>query len=69
MGSYPTLRNELSEEIHMKTKQETLLGRGVQAESSRVRKARRSALPKWLTDSSFVVIGLVSRLSLASRFT
>ena len=69
VSSYPTLRNELSEEIHMKTKQETLLWRGVQSESSRLRKARRAALPKWLTDSGLLVMGLVSGLSLASRLT
>ena len=42
MGSCLTLRNELSEETH---KQEILLGRGAQAESSRVRESRRTALP------------------------
>ena len=47
----------------------TLLWRGVQAESSRVRKARRAALPKWLTDSGLLVMGLVSGLSLASHLT
>ena len=40
-----TLRNELSEETHVLTKQETLLGRGARAESSGVRKPRRTALP------------------------
>ena len=37
VGSGPTLRNELSKETHVLTKQETLLGRGAQAEE----------LPKW----------------------
>ena len=41
-----TLGNELSEETHVLTKQKTLLGRGVQAESSRVREPRRTALPR-----------------------
>ena len=44
MGSCLTLRNELSEETHALTKQETLLGRGACAESSGVRKPRRTAL-------------------------
>ena len=44
MGSCLTLRNELSEETHVLTKQETLLGRGGRAESSRVREPRRTAL-------------------------
>ena len=34
MGSGLTLRNELSKETHMLTKQETLLGRGTQAEGA-----------------------------------
>ena len=44
-GSYLTFRNELSEETHVLTKQETLLGNGARAESSRVREPRRTALP------------------------
>ena len=40
-----TLGNELSEETHVLTKQEILLGKGVQAESRRVREPRRTALP------------------------
>ena len=40
------LRNELSEETYLLTKQETLLGRGVWAESSRVREPGRTALPR-----------------------
>ena len=45
MGSCLTLGNELSEETHMLTKQETLLGRDTQAETSRVREPRRIAQP------------------------
>ena len=37
MGSCLTLGIELSEETHVLTKQEILLGKGAQAESSRVR--------------------------------
>ena len=44
-SSYLTLRNELSEETDMLTKQEILLGRCAWAESSRVREPRRTALP------------------------
>ena len=43
LGSYLTLRNELSEETHVLTKQEILLGKGTGVESSRVRKPRRTA--------------------------
>ena len=66
MGSCLTLRNELSEESHVLTKQETLLGRGAWEESSRVREPRRTALPSGSV-SGFMVMGLVSGLSLANH--
>jgi len=44
LGSCLTLGNELSEETHVLTKQEVLLGKGTQVESSRVREPRRTAL-------------------------
>ena len=50
----------------MLTKQETLLGRGAWVESSRVREPRRTTLP-WV--SGFMVMGLVSRLSLVNQLT
>ena len=45
MGSCLTFRNELSKVTPGLTKQETLLERGTQVESSRVRIPRRTALP------------------------
>ena len=45
LDSCLTLRNDLSKETHMLTKQEILLGKGARVESSRVRKPRRTALP------------------------
>ena len=45
LGSCLTLRNELSEETHVLTKQEILLGKGTWVESRRVRELRRTALP------------------------
>ena len=48
----------------MLTKQETLLGRGTPVESNRVRDPRRTVLPYSL---GFMVMGLVSGLSLASH--
>ena len=45
LGSCLTFGNELSEETHMLTKQEILLGKGTHMESSRVREPRRTALP------------------------
>ena len=44
LGSCLTLRNELSEETHLLTKQEILLGKGTRVESSRVREPRRTAV-------------------------
>ena len=41
-----TLRKELSEKTHVLTKQKISLGRRAQAESSRVREPRRTALPR-----------------------
>ena len=55
MGSCLTLGNELSEETHVLTKQEVLLGKGAGSESSRT---RRTVLPHGS-------MGLVSELSLA----
>ena len=48
LGSCLTLRNELSEETHVLTKHEILLGKGTRAESRRVREPRRTALPHGL---------------------
>ena len=58
LGSCLTLRNELSEETHVLTKQEILLGKGTQVENSRVREPNSSVT--WLKVSGFMVIGLVS---------
>ena len=44
-GLLSNTQNELSEETHLLTKQEILLGKGPRVESSRVRKPRRTALP------------------------
>ena len=44
LGSCLTLRNELSKETHMLTKQEILLGKGPRVEGNRVREPRRTAL-------------------------
>ena len=48
MDSCLTLGNELSEETHVLTKQEILLGKGSWVESRRVREPRRAALPRGL---------------------
>ena len=66
VGSCLTLGNELPKEIHMLTKQETLLGRDARTENSRVREARRTALPCG-SQSQVLLMGLVSRLFLANH--
>ena len=48
----------------MLTQQETLLGRGAWAENIRMREPGRNALPCGL---GFMLIGLISRLSLANH--
>ena len=63
LGSCLTVRNELSEETHVLTKQEILLGKGTRVENSRVREPRRTAL----TVSGFMVMGWVSRWYLANH--
>ena len=45
LGSCLPLGNELSEETHVLTKQEILLGKGTWVDSRRVREPRRTALP------------------------
>ena len=54
MGSCLTLGNELSEETHELTMQETLLGRGARAESSRARVGTKSK-----KEGIYVYIGLI----------
>ena len=51
----------------MLTKQVLLLGKGARAESSRVRGPRRTALSHGLQSHGFMVMGLVSGLSLANH--
>ena len=70
-GLLPNTGNEVSEETHLPTKQQTLLGRHSRAESSRMREPRRTVLPfaelLWFTVLGFMVVGLVSRSSLANH--
>ena len=55
-----TLGNELSDDALLLTKQETVLARDAWAESRRAREPRRTVQPR-----GFMLVGLVSRLSLA----
>ena len=45
VSSCLTLRNELSKETYMLTKQEILLGRGTQADSSKVKGTQENCSP------------------------
>ena len=65
MDSCLTLRNELSKETHILTKQEALLGRGTWVESRRENPGLCSVM--WLATSGFTVMGLVPGLSLANH--
>ena len=56
----------MSEETHVLTKQEILLGKGTWVESSRVR-TQEDCSAVWLAVSGFMVMRLVSRLSLANH--
>ena len=62
MGSYLKLRNELSEETRVLTKQEILLERT----PGQGKGTEENCSSKWLTVSGFMVRGLVSRVSLAN---
>ena len=68
MGSYLTLRNELSEETHVLTKQETSLGRSARAnQEQQGEESQENCSATWLTILGITVMGLVSRLSLISH--
>ena len=66
LGSFLTLRNELSEEAHVLTKQEILLGKGTRVERRSLREPR-TALTCGSQSWVFMVMGLVSRWSLANH--
>ena len=65
LGSCLTLRNELSEETYVLTKQEISLGKGARAESRRVGNPGE-LLCHVASSLRFMVMGLVSGLSLAN---
>ena len=67
VGPCLTLGNELSEETHILTKQEILLGSGTRVESSRVRETQENCSATWLAGLGFMVMGLVFGLSLDSH--
>ena len=66
LGSCLTLGNELSEETHILTKQEILLGRAPGGEQEG-QGTQENCSASWLTVSGFMVMGLVSGWSLANH--
>ena len=67
LGSCLTLRDELSEETHVLTKQEILLGKGPRGGEQEGKGTQENCSAAWLTVSGFMVMGLVSGLSLANH--
>ena len=63
-GSCLTLGNELFREPHILTKQKTLLGTDAWGEEKLIRGTQKNCVAMWLTVLGFMVMGLVSRLSL-----
>ena len=66
VGSCLTLGNELSKEILVLAKQETLLRRGTRGRAAK--RTQENCCATWLTVSGFMVSGLVSWLSVANHF-
>ena len=66
MDSCPTLGNELSEETHVLTKQETI-GKGCQGREQEGKGTQENCSALCLAVSGFMVMGLVSELSLANH--
>ena len=66
LGSCLTLGNELSEETHILTKQEILLGRAAGGEQEG-QGTQENCSAAWLTVSGFMVMGFVSGWSLANH--
>ena len=64
LGSCLTLGNELSEETHVLTKQEILLGKGGEQKG---KGTQENCSVTWLAVLGFMVMGLVSGLSLANH--
>ena len=67
VGSCLTLWNELSKDIHVLAKQEILLGRGAPGGEQEGQGTQENCSATWLAVLRCRVIGLVSRLSLASH--
>ena len=69
VGSCLTLGNELPGEIHKLTKQETLLGKGTQVESSRVREPRTAFLATFNSPIDFLNCGTPTNCMVVSEFS
>ena len=67
VGSCLTFGNELLEETHVLTKQETVIGKGQLGKKQEGKGTRKNCPATWLSVSSFMVMVLVYRLSLGSH--
>ena len=67
MGSCLTLRNELSEETHILTKQREFIGKGCLGGEQQGKGTQENCSATWLAVLGFMVMGLISGLSLASH--
>ena len=68
LGSCLTLGNELSEETHVLTKQD-FIWKGHLGGEQEGKGTQEDCFAMWLTVSGFMVMGLVSRFSLANHLT
>ena len=66
-GSSIILGNELAKETHVLKKQETLLGRGAPGGEQEGQGTQENSWATWLAVWGFMVMGLVSGLSLANH--
>ena len=67
LDSCLTLRNELSGETHVLTKQEILLGKRLLGRRLQTKGTQEKCFATWLAVSGFMVVGLVSRLPSANH--
>ena len=67
LGSCLTLGNELSKETYVLTKQEILLGKGPRGGEQEGKGTQENCSAAWIAVLGFMMMGLVSRLSLANH--
>ena len=66
-GLLSNTQNELSEETHVRTKQEIFIGKGRRGQEQEGKGTQENSSATWLTVLGFMVMGLVSPLSVANQ--